>query len=123
MAKAKYEGPADSLLRYEALVARHPGVDRKGAKTPYTSRNGHMFSFLDPTGMLALRLPAALRDEFLDSNDSWIVEQHGRMMAEYVAVPDALFEDAAEMNRWFAASVDWIGSLKPKATKRPKKSK
>ena len=34
------------LASYEALVATGPGVERKGKTMPYTSVNGHMFSFL-----------------------------------------------------------------------------
>jgi hypothetical protein len=48
--KPTFEGPSAALNLYEAGVATNPEVDRKGAKTPCTSRNGHMFSFLDPTG-------------------------------------------------------------------------
>jgi hypothetical protein len=32
---------------------------------PYTSLNGHMFSFLTETGTMALRLPAGEREAFL----------------------------------------------------------
>ena len=41
MAKAKYQGPADRLALYDALVASVDGVERKGAANPYTSRNGY----------------------------------------------------------------------------------
>ncbi len=55
--KSEFEGPSLSLARYEQLLAANPQVERKGAKVPYTSRNGHMFSFLDAEGSMALRLP------------------------------------------------------------------
>ena len=48
-------------------------VERKGATMPYTSRNGHMFSFLDPGGSMALRLSADDRDAFLSR-----YQQHAR---------------------------------------------
>ncbi len=54
------------LDAYDALVATHPDVERKGAATPYTSMNGHMFSFLTPDGTLALRLSAADREAFVE---------------------------------------------------------
>jgi hypothetical protein len=47
---AGYAGPQERLRLYEGDVEATPGVERKGATLPYTSRNGHMFSFLDPTG-------------------------------------------------------------------------
>lgn len=73
---------------YDKLVATQSGVERKGASMPYTAVNGNMFSFLTPTGTLALRLPAAERGAFLEEFDTALVEQHGSVMKEYVAVPD-----------------------------------
>lgn len=77
---ATYNGPADRLERYSGLVAAHPEVDLKGAAMPYTSRNGHMFSFLDPTGTMALRLSPDDRREFIHRYQSAIAEQYGRQM-------------------------------------------
>src|SRR6185503_8455133 len=57
MAKPKLTIPSDRLALYDALVAAHPEIERKGATMPYTSLNGHMFSFLSPAGAMALRLP------------------------------------------------------------------
>ncbi len=118
--KEPYPGPAHALALYEQLVAAHPDVDRKGAKNPYTSRNGHMFSFLDATGLCALRLSADDQEAFLARFDSGPVEQHGRTMSDYVAVPQSLLEETAELLSWFEQSHEYIGTLKPKPTKKPK---
>ena len=96
--KSIYDGPATKLALYERLVACNPTVERKGAKTPYTSRNGHMFSFLDPNGLMALRLSPEAGGEFLDMYETTLVEQHGRMMKDYVVVPDELLENTAELS-------------------------
>src|SRR5262245_42442244 len=56
MSKPAGQTAADALSRYEKLIATNPNVERKGATMPYTSLNGHMFSFLTKTGKLALRL-------------------------------------------------------------------
>ena len=77
----------ETLHLYEALVATRPGLERKGRSMPYTSINGHMFSFLAPDGTLALRLPDADRDAFLERYETTLVEQHGHVLKEYVAVP------------------------------------
>ena len=69
--------PAERLALYERLVDTLPGVERKGATVPYTSVNGHMFSFLTPTGGLALRLPAADREAFLERYATTLHEAHG----------------------------------------------
>lgn len=54
--------PSAKLELYEKLVATNPNVERKGATVPYTSLNGHMFSYLSKEGKLALRLPAGERE-------------------------------------------------------------
>ena len=122
MAKPSYEGPADALARYERLVAANPDVQRKGAKNPYTSRNGHMFSFLQPDGVLALRLEPQRQQDFLDLYDSGLVEAYGKTMQGYVSVPADLLERTAELQPWFDESHEWIGTLKPKPTTRKKKA-
>ena len=109
---AGYAGPPDRLQLYERLVEATPGVERKGATMPYTSRNGHMFSFLDPTGSMALRLPPGARDDFVTRYGTELAVQHGRTMQEYVMVPADLLERTDELAR----SHDWIGKLKPKPT-------
>ena len=43
------------LAAYDALVARIPGLERKGVTLPYTSINGNMSSFVTPDGTVALR--------------------------------------------------------------------
>jgi hypothetical protein len=111
-----YAGPADRLRLYERLVESTLGVERKGATMPYTSRNGHMFSFLDATGSMALRLPADARQDFLERYGTTLAEQHGRTMKEYVVVPDGLLEHTAELSPWLQRSQDYVGSLKPKPT-------
>lgn len=117
-----YQGPSDRLALYEQVVRRVPGLERKGATMPYTSRNGHMFSLLDPTGSMALRLPPDARVQFLSRYSSRIAEQYGHTMPEYVVVPDALLDRTDELSPWLAQSHDWIGTLKPKSTtRRPKK--
>ena len=65
MAKPTAAAPADRLELYERLVATLPGVERKGATMPYTSVNGHMFSYLSKEGKLELRLPAETREAFM----------------------------------------------------------
>ena len=57
MATKKNNIPADKLELYDQLIATNPKIQRKGAANPYTSLNGHMFSYLNPSGSLALRLP------------------------------------------------------------------
>ncbi len=120
MAKAKYTGPAAALEQYEALVARFPEVKRKGAANPYTSVNGHMFSFLDRDGTLALRLSDDDRHEFTDLYDSGPSIQYGKTMRGYATVPHDLLLNTDELEGWFARSYDHVSRLEPKPTTKKK---
>ena len=112
---------SDDVLRaYDVLVASRSGLERKGATMPYTSLNGHMFSFLAPDGILARRLASADRAVFLDRYDTQLVEQHGSVMKEYVAVLADLLGRLEELAPWFDRSCEYAGSLKPKKTARPR---
>jgi hypothetical protein len=124
MGKATTSIPADTLQAYERLVATRPGLERKGAAMPYTSLNGHMFSFLTTAGTLALRLPAAERDAFLKKYRTRLCEQHGSVLKEYVEVPAALLKKTQELKQYFDLSYSYASSLKPKPTKKkPAKKK
>ncbi|MEA2652737.1 MAG: hypothetical protein QOI85_2458 [Chloroflexota bacterium] len=109
---------AETLRLYEALVATRPGLERKGKQMPYTSVNGHMFSFLTPDGALALRLPEGERAAFLETYGTTLVEQHGHVMREYVAVPADLLGRIDELRPHFDLAYHHVASLRPKKTTR-----
>src|SRR5262245_42726791 len=103
--------PAEKLALYEKAVASLPGIERKGATMPYTSLNGHMFSFLTKDGTLALRLPDDVRDAMLKKYKTRLCQQHGAVLKEYVEVPDALLWKTAELRKYFEHSLAYVGSL------------
>jgi hypothetical protein len=119
-------GPTDrrfarNLALYEALVARIPTVERKGATNPYTSLNGNMFSICSPDGEVGLRLPADPRAAFIERYHTRLREAYGIVQREYVVVPDDLLARTDELAPWFEASHAYAASLRPKPTTRPKR--
>jgi hypothetical protein len=110
----RYPGPPEALAAYRDAIADFGQTEVKGAKSPYTSRNGHMFSFLAPDGTMALRLSDERGAAFLDRYESGPVEQYGRTMRGYVSVPQDLLQDTEELAAWLADSWSWIGTLAPK---------
>jgi hypothetical protein len=114
--------PPDKLVLYEKLVATNPSVERKGATVPYTSLNGHMFSYLSKEGKLALRLPAGEREAFLKKYRAKLCEAYGRIQPEYVEVPDSLLSSTKELKKFFDCSYKYVSSLKPKPTTKKKKT-
>jgi len=118
--KEQQEVPPEKLALYDKLVATIPNVQRKGATTPYTSWNGHMFSFLALDGSLGLRLPQEARDRFLKTYQTTLVEAHGTIMKEYVAVPEDLLQNTQELQPYFALSFEYVQTFKPKPQKKGK---
>lgn len=120
MAKAKPNAPANKVALYDALIDSNPQVVRKGAANAYTSLNGHMFSFLDKTGALSLRLDKTDREAFLVEFSTQLSVENNTVMKEYVVVPDALLRDTPALIKYFDLSFHYVGSLKPKPTTKKK---
>ena len=119
MSKAKSpDAPPDKVELYEKLVATHSEIERKGAGIPYTSLNGHMFSYLNAAGTMALKLPKAEIEKFLAKYDAKLMEAYGIIQKEYISVPDSLLENTEELKPYLAMSFDYVKTLKPKPTKK-----
>jgi len=115
MAKPSYNPEnQDKLNLYEKLVELFPDVKRKGAKMPYTSANGHMFSFLLEDGVLALRMSKPQREAFMAEFKTEQPISHNTVMKEYVSVPDELLQNTKKLSEHFQISYDYVLSLKPK---------
>ena len=104
----------ETLENYEKLVATIPTLKRKGKTMPYTSLNGHMFSFLTKEGVLALRLLTEVREQFIKYFETELCVQYGRVMKEYVVVPDELIRQTERLKEYFDLSFEYVSSLKPK---------
>jgi hypothetical protein len=122
MAKPSSNVDSKKLSLFDALIATVPGIERKGATVPYTSHNGHMFSYLSKQGTLSLRLPDGLREAFLKKYKARLCSQYGVVQKEYVEVPDALLTKTSELKQYFAASYKYVMSLKPKPSVAKMKS-
>ncbi|MFY9845802.1 MAG: TfoX/Sxy family protein [Terriglobales bacterium] len=108
---------------YDKLIATHPEIERKGAANPYTSLNGHMFTLLHDSCCLAIRLPEDEREKFLKRHETTLFEACGVVMKEYVAVPEAMLKNTKELEKYLELSYEYVKTLKPKTTKKPKPKK
>lgn len=113
---AKLAIPAAKIALYEKLIATNPDVERKGDTNPYTSYNGHMFTHLAPPGTLALRLGPDDLAAFLKKYKTKLFESYGVVKKDWVVVPDALLAKTGELRPYFQRSLDYVKSLKPKAS-------
>lgn len=115
MVKAKPSKiPPDKLALYEKLIATNPAIERKGDVHPYTSLNGHMFTYLDQTGTLGLRLPKDEVETFLKKYKTMLFKSYGVVKKDYVTVPDALLKNTRELEKYLQISYDYVKTLKPK---------
>ena len=121
--RASVDRYAEIVDLFDKLVATNPRIERKGATMPYTSVNGNIFSVLDKTGTLALRLPAEEREAFLKKYDTTLTRQYGVVRPEYVDVPEDLLRKTQTLKKYFDVSYDYARALKPKPTTKTTKSK
>ncbi len=105
----------NQLELYRKIVAHFPEIDLKGKTMPYTSVNGHMFSFLSKEGDVCLRLSKKDQQEFVDKYQTKPVMQYGSVMKEYVKVPVDLLNDTTTLSSYFTKSFKYVSGLKPKA--------
>jgi hypothetical protein len=118
--REKSEIPPDKLELYDRLIETNSNVERKGAGLPYTSVNGHMFTFLSASGSLAIRLSETDREAFLRKYRTTLFEAHGAILKEYVAVPDELLKNTGELSQYLDLSLQYAMTLKPKTPKTGK---
>ena len=116
----KAEIPQDKIELYDRLIATNPDIERKGAGVPYTSVNGHMFTFMYASGSLGIRLPEPEREAFIKKYDSRLFKAYGTILKEYVEVPDDLLKNTGELKKYLDLSFSYAMTLKPKPQKKAK---
>ena len=107
----------EKIVWYKKLVGLHPASVLKGDTVPYTSLNGHMYSYFNKEGFVALRLPDPVKATFLEKYDTTLVTAYGIVQKEYVVVPDSLLAKPEELLPYLETAYNYINSLKPKPTK------
>jgi hypothetical protein len=105
--------PPAKLSHYEKLLAA-ANIERKGDLHPYTSLNGHMFTYLDQTGVMGLRLPKDEVEKFLKKYNTTLFKSYGVIKKDYVTVPDALLANTKDLKKYLEISYEYVKTLKPK---------
>ncbi len=108
---------------YNKMVAGNPSAVLKGDTIPYTSVNGHMYSFLSKGDEVTLRLPEAERIKFIEKYNTRLAENYGIVQKEYVVVPDSLLRETSELSPYFDMSYQYVSALKPKPAAKATKQK
>ena len=113
-AKAKSGIQPETLELYEKLIATNADIPRKGDVHPYTSVNGHMFSYLDQTGVMGLRLPKDELEPFIKKYKTKLFESYGVVKKDWVEIPDTLLKKTKELKKYLDMSFEHTKTLKPK---------
>lgn len=116
--KEDNQSPKTSLENYKLLIDTNGHIGRKGKTTPYTSSNGHMFSFLSKEGTMGLRLSEEDRIAFIEKFKTKLMEQHGRTMKEFIEISSELLQDTELLSTYLEKSLAYVSTLKPKPTKK-----
>jgi hypothetical protein len=77
-----------------------------------------MFSYISAAGSMALKLPKAEREMFLEKYDTKLFEAYGIVQKEFVTVPDTLLARTDELKPYLDISYEYVKTLKPKPTKK-----
>ena len=104
----------EKLARYDALVAKCPGFERKGKTVPYTSANGHMFSILNKEGELGFRYSKQVQEKYFQQWGTTKFKSHGATMRGYVLIPEEMFTDLDKLAEFLNESYAYVMSLEPK---------
>jgi hypothetical protein len=118
---AKSLSREEKLALYTKAVETNPAAELKGDTVPYTSLNGHMYSYLSKDDNLALKLPKEELEAFLKKYKTTLMAAYGIVQKEFAVVPDALLAKTKELKPYFDKSYEYVASLKPKPTKKAAK--
>jgi hypothetical protein len=77
-----------------------------------------MFTYLNPSGSLAVRLPEDEREKFLKKYKTTPFEAYGHVMKEFVTVPDRLLRNTNQLRKYLDLSYEYISTFRPKPTKK-----
>src|SRR5262249_47404915 len=111
----------EKIALYEKMVATYPDAVLKGDTIPYTSLNGHMYSFISKENTVALKLPKDELVKFMEKYSTTHPVNYGVMQKDYVIVPDSLLMKTDELRPYFEMSYEYTSKLKPKPTTKSKK--
>src|SRR5215475_3215478 len=100
----------EKLDAYKKLIGSNPLIELKGATVPYTSYNGHMFSYFEKDGTFGLRLPEKEREAFLKKYKTTLFISYGIVKKEFVLVPEKLLMNFKEFKPYFDMSFEYVRS-------------
>lgn len=104
----------ERLALYDAIVEQCPRFKRKGKTSPYTSANGHMFSFLNKNSELGFRFSKEVQAQYFGKYKTTHFTSHNSVMKGYVLITEDMLKNTEELVQLINQSYDYVMSLDPK---------
>jgi TfoX/Sxy family transcriptional regulator of competence genes len=117
------KSPPQLIERFAAALPDDPACDRRtmfGYQAAFV--NGNMFTSLHQESMV-VRLDADGRAALQRLGGQAFEPMPGRVMREYIAVPETLLGDARGLRRWVGKAFAYAASLPPKARRAAARAK
>ncbi|MCB9251649.1 MAG: hypothetical protein H6605_04235 [Flavobacteriales bacterium] len=102
------------LKVYDELVAKCPGMERKGKTMPHTSANGYMFSLMNKDGEIGMRFSKEVQKKYIEKFNSSIFKSYNSIMQGYVLIPQEMLNDLDMLSGYLQESYKYVMSLEPK---------
>jgi TfoX/Sxy family transcriptional regulator of competence genes len=110
------KSPEGLLAKFDDVMPGPPATKRRMFGFPAGFINGNMFMGLFEDSMI-LRLPGELREELFQHGAKPFAPMAGRVMKEYVALPESLVGDRERLSSWVAEALVHGESLPPQKAK------
>ena len=108
------KSPEALVAVFDGVMPGPPAAKRKMFGFPAGFVNGNMFMGLFEDSMI-LRLPPESREELMQLYGAKIfAPMAGRVMKEYVALPESILRDRQRLASWVAKALVYGESLPPK---------
>lgn len=111
------KAPARLVETFAAVMPEAPVMQRPMFGYPSACVNGNMFAALFKDSMI-VRLPADLREELIAAGGEPFAPMPGRVMLEYVTVPESILSNRAKLAGWIARSLKYAEAIPPKEKRK-----
>jgi TfoX/Sxy family transcriptional regulator of competence genes len=115
------KSPEALVAIFDEVTPGPPATKRKMFGFPAGFINGNLFMGLFEDSMI-LRLPEELRQEMIQQHGAKLfAPMAGRVMKEYVVVPERLLHDRKQIFSWIGKALTYGEALEPKSKKAKSK--
>lgn len=104
----------EKVTFYDTLVAQCDRFERKGKSVPYTSANGHMFSFINKEGDMGIRFSKEVQEEYFTKFKTSHFMSHNAVMKGYISISDEMLKDEKLLVALLNESYEYVMSLPSK---------